>query len=226
VTSLVHWPRVDAALDEIVSLPESQWAEACARIAGDDALLLEELTSLVACAGGDDPVLDRPLTAGPIGATEDARYSLEPGTRVGAYRIVAPIGRGGMGEVYRAERADGQFEQQVALKLMQRESAEHMERFQAERQILARLEHPGIARLHDGGLADDGRPYMVMEFVDGRPILDWCLEQRCDLEQRLALFVAICDAVAYAHRNLVVHRDLKPANVLVTPFVAGLPRAG
>ena len=215
MTSPAQWRRIEAALDEILALPESQWTAACARIAGDDARLRDEIGSLLAWTGGDDAILDRALAL-PISVAQDADYSLCAGMRVGAYRIVAPIGRGGMGEVYRAKRADGQFEQQVALKLIQREAAAHIERFQSERQMLARLEHPGIARLHDGGLADDGRPYMVMELVDGQPILDWCREQRCDLAQRLALFMAICGAVAYAHRNLVVHRDLKPANVLVT----------
>jgi serine/threonine protein kinase len=185
------------------------------------SVLREEISTLLACAGGEDAILDRPLTV-LSSVPRESHYSLSAGTRVGAYRIVAPLGRRGMVEVYRAERADGQFEQQVALKLMQREAAALVERFQSERQMLARLEHPGVARLHDGGLADDGRPYVVMELVDGRPIIDWCRERRSDLAQRSALFMAICNAVAYAHRNLVVHRDLKPANVLVTP--AGSPR--
>jgi eukaryotic-like serine/threonine-protein kinase len=210
-----NWTRIEAALDEILAMPKSQWATACARIAGDDLLLHGEILALLAYTGGEDPILDRPPAA-PIRTTEELHYSLSPGTRVGAYRIVAAMGRGGMGEVYRAARADGQFEQHVALKLIQRDAAGHVERFQAERQILARLEHSGIARLHDGGMADDGRPYMVMELVEGQPILDWCRERRCDLSQRLDLFTAICDAVAYAHRNLVVHRDLKPGNILVT----------
>ncbi len=217
MTSSTQWTRVEAALDEILALPEDQWQAAAARIAGGDAELQREINSLLAVAGGADSLLDRPLTA-PIVASE--RYSsLNSGEQIGAYRILALIGRGGMGEVYRAERADGQFEQQVALKLMQREAAAHTARFHAERQILARLEHPGIARLYDGGVASDGRPFMVMELIDGRPILDWCREHQCGLERRLSMFLAICEAVSYAHRNLVVHRDLKPANVMVT--VAG-----
>src|SRR4029077_12420831 len=139
------------------------------------------------------------------------------GLRIGAWRITRLIGRGGMGEVYEAARADGNFEQRVAIKLLQREAAAQMERFQAERQILARLEHPGIARLYDGGVTEDGRPYRAMEFVEGRPITEYCQINRSTLEQRLALFIQVCDAVAYAHRNLVVHRDLKPSNILVTP---------
>lgn len=210
-----NWRRIEAALDEILEMPKSQWAAACARIAGDDSRLHGEILALLACTGGEDAILDRPLAV-PTSATEQLHYSLSPGTRVGPYRIVSAMGRGGMGEVYRAARADGQFEQHVALKLMQRDAARHVERFQAERQILARLEHSGIARLHDGGMLDDGRPYMIMELVDGQQILDWCRERRSNLSQRLDLFTAICDAVAYAHRNLVVHRDLKPTNILVT----------
>ncbi len=122
-----------------------------------------------------------------------------------------------MGEVYEASRADGNFEQRVAIKLLQREAAAQMVRFQAERQILARLEHPGIARLYDGGVTEDGRPFMAMEFVEGRPITEYCQITHATFEQRLALFVQVCDAVAYAHRNLIVHRDLKPSNILVTP---------
>ena len=209
------WSRVEAALDAILAMPESQWEEACVRIAGADLTLRKELRTLLAYAGGEDSILDRPIVV-TQSASDEMHYSLTPGTRVGAYRVVTAIGRGGMGEVYRAARADGLFEQHVALKLLQREAVGHVDRFQAERQILARLEHPGIARLHDGGVAEDGRPYMVMEWVDGQPILEWCRQRRCALAERLALFMAICDAVAYAHRNLVVHRDLKPSNILVS----------
>jgi serine/threonine-protein kinase len=141
--------------------------------------------------------------------------SLAAGTCLGAWRIEKLIGRGGMGEVYAATRADAAFEQCAALKLLRYEAAGEMERFHAERRILARLEHPGIARLLDGGMAPDGRPYTVMEYVEGRSLIDYCEERRSPLRERLALFAQVCDAVAFAHRNLVVHRDLKPANILV-----------
>jgi len=209
------WPRIDAALDEILGLPEGEWAAACERVSGGDASLHAELASLLACAGGEDRLLDSPRTL-PLGAIDIESPGLAPGSLIGAYRIERLIGRGGMGEVYCAERADGQFEQRVALKLIRHEAAEHAQRFQTERRILARLEHPGIARLHDGGIAPDGRPFMAMEFITGRPITEWCRTRALDLEARLALFAEVCDAVAYAHRNLVIHRDIKPGNVLVT----------
>jgi len=214
VTERLQWARVEAALDEILALPASQWPAACARIAGADADLLAEITSLLARMGGDDGVLDRPLARPAVPPPGSAR--LAPGTRVGAYRVLALIGRGGMGEVYRAERADGQYRQQVALKLIRNGSTEDPERFRAERQILAQLEHPGIARLLDGGVSADGLPYMVIELVNGVPITEWCQQRHSDLPARLRLFLAVCDAVAHAHRSLVVHRDIKPGNVLVT----------
>src|SRR5574338_585855 len=123
-----------------------------------------------------------------------------------------------MGTVYVAERADGQFEQRVALKLVRRElDTDHARRrFLVERQILARLNHPNIARLVDGGILHDGRPWFAMELVDGMPFTRYCAERGLDVEQRLVLFLAVCEAVRYAHQNLIVHRDLKPSNMLVT----------
>jgi tetratricopeptide (TPR) repeat protein len=139
------------------------------------------------------------------------------GDRVDRYRLLDRIGAGGMGVVYRAERSDGAYEQTVALKLVKpgMDSEAVLRRFRAERQILAGLRHPGIARLLDGGL-HDGRPYLVVEYVDGLPITTYCDRHRLPVEARLALFEQVCEAVAYAHQNLVVHRDLKPPNVLVT----------
>ncbi|MDZ5648296.1 serine/threonine-protein kinase [Nitrospirillum sp. BR 11828] len=209
------WPRIEAALDQLLDLPPSNRTAALLRLAGDDATMLCELRRLLDQAVRDETWLDRPA-AYEDGSPAPPLTNLAPGQRVGAYRIIDVIGRGGMGEVYRAERADGHFEQQVALKLIRREAVEHVDRFQAERQILAGLDHPGITRILDGGLLD-GQPYMVMELVDGLPITLWCRDRRIDLDGRLTLFLAVCDAVAYAHRNLIVHRDLKPGNVLVTP---------
>lgn len=138
--------------------------------------------------------------------------------RLGAWRVLSELGRGGMGVVYLAERADGAYDQQVAVKLVKRgvDTDEVLARFRRERQILARLEHPGIARLVDGGVSDDGRPFLVMERVEGESILDYCDRRRLGIGDRLRLFLRVCAAVEHAHRALVVHRDLKPSNILVT----------
>ena len=142
---------------------------------------------------------------------------LRPLTEIGPYRIVERIGRGGMGVVWRAERADGQFQQSVAIKTVQSSIATRtlLERFRAERQVLANLTHPNIARLLDGGETDEGAPYFVMEYVEGQAIDEYCDRNELSIEARLELFRKVCDAVQYAHRNLIVHRDLKPSNILV-----------
>lgn len=140
------------------------------------------------------------------------------GQNIGVYKIVRELGYGGMGAVYQAERTDGKFEQQVALKLLKREmnTAALRRRFGQEREILASLEHPNIARLLDAGTTDDKIPYFAMEFVEGLPINDYCDKHNLDLTQRLELFIKVCSAVDFAHRNLIVHRDLKPSNILIT----------
>ena len=137
---------------------------------------------------------------------------------MGPYRIVRPLGRGGMGAVYLAVRDDDQFHKEVAIKTLkfELEGGSAVSRFRHERQILAHLEHPNIARLLDGGATEQGTPYIVLEYVAGVPIADWCEKQRLSIEQRLRLFRQVCDAVQYAHQHLIVHRDIKPGNILVT----------
>ncbi len=205
--------RVDALLDDMFDLPEAQRIANLRARRIEDSAVLAEVESLLRAASASGGFLTIP----PKPASDESVADGTVGLRLGSWRITRLIGRGGMGEVYEASRADGNFEQRVAIKLLQREAAAQMVRFQAERQILARLEHPGIARLYDGGVTEDGRPFMVMEFVAGRPITEYCQITQATFEQRLALFVQVCDAVAYAHRNLIVHRDLKPSNILVTP---------
>jgi serine/threonine protein kinase len=140
------------------------------------------------------------------------------GERIGPYRIVAELGRGGMGEVYRAVRDEGEFDKAVAIELLRAgwQGAEIAGRFRAERSILARLGHPNIARLADGGVADRGSPYFVMELVEGEPITQYCRARDLDVRQRVVMFLKVCAAVQCAHQNLVVHRDIKPGNILVT----------
>jgi serine/threonine protein kinase len=146
------------------------------------------------------------------------------GRKVGVYSIVEEIGRGGMGEVYRAVRSDGQYDKQVAIKLVRvgLDTASVLERFRHERQILASLDHPNIARLHDGGTTEDGIPYLVMELIEGTPIDQYCDEHDLDITERLELFSRVCAAVQYAHQRLVIHRDIKPGNILVT--ADGVPK--
>src|SRR6185503_5635574 len=146
------------------------------------------------------------------------------GRRIGAYRIEREVGRGGMGAVYEAVRADNMFRKRVAIKLVKRgmDTDFILRRFRNERQILATLDHPNIARLLDGGTTDDGLPYFVMEYIEGRPLYYYCDERQLSINERLKLFRSICDALNYAHQKQVVHRDIKPSNVLVTS--EGIPK--
>jgi serine/threonine-protein kinase len=205
-----RWSRVEELFAQALDIATEQRSAFLAAACDDPGIRAEVATLLLA---HDAP---GPLDVAPslcAGAT--MHPSLAQGTRVGGWRIGVLIGRGGMGEVYAASRADGAFEQRAALKLLRYEAAGELQRFHAERRILARLEHPGIARLLDGGVAPDGRPYTVMEYVEGESLVDYCRVRKSSLRERLTLFAQVCTAVAYAHRNLVIHRDLKPANILV-----------
>ncbi len=158
---------------------------------------------------------------GPAGPVLHALAKAAPGMegrRLRGYELIREIGRGGMGIVYLAERADGTYRKQVAIKIVHAEgnNTEILERFRRERDILASLDHPNIARMIDGGSTEEGLPYFVMEYVDGQPIHRWCDERKLNIGQRLELFRSVCAAVQYAHQRLVVHRDLKPGNILVT----------
>jgi non-specific serine/threonine protein kinase/serine/threonine-protein kinase len=204
--------RVDALLDELLDLPAESRPSVLDRQCPDDADVRAEVSSLLIAAGSVGEFLSTPAML----ATEPQTEEIPPGTRIGAWRITNQIGRGGMGVVYEAERAEGDFRQRVAVKVLRQEAIAELPRFHSERQILARLEHPGVARLYEGGVTSDDRPYMVMEFVEGRPITEYCAFTRAPLAERMRLFVQVCEAVACAHRNLIVHRDLKPANILVT----------
>jgi tetratricopeptide (TPR) repeat protein len=181
----------------------------------DDAELRREVLSLVFHDALAEPFFEDAIRS--EAASICSSLDLAPGAAIGAYRIVSVLGRGGMGAVYLAERADGAFEQRVAIKVIQSRgpSAFLLERFQQERQILARLSHPNIATLFDGGPCPDGSPYFVMEYVSGQSIDLFCDRAALPLSDRLRLFLKVCDAVRYAHQNLIVHRDLKPANILV-----------
>jgi tRNA A-37 threonylcarbamoyl transferase component Bud32 len=194
-------------------------AEAC----GDDDALHDEIADLLADPPGDDgDSFLAPPAESVIGGLTGAGTREDPqrviGTRIGRYEIVELIATGGMGDVYLARRADDAFEKRVAVKLLRQglTTSSLRRRFRQERQALASLEHPNITRLLDGGTTDDGRPYLVMEFVPGRPIDEYCDAGQLGLRERVQLFQRVCSAVKYAHQKLLVHRDLKPANILVT----------
>lgn len=218
------WDRVEAIFHEVVELPAAARADALARLCAGDAALQARIERLLTADARTRDLLDGPpppVDPGALGDpqdTEPPEPSVPTGTRIGPYRILDPIAQGGMGAVYRAERADGAYEQEVAIKLVRGSwvARELERRFLRERQILARLQHPGIARLLDGGLTPEGSPYLAMELVAGQPLTTWAAQHGLDLRSRLSVFLEVCNAVQYAHRNLVVHRDLKPSNILVT----------
>ncbi|MBV8199634.1 MAG: serine/threonine protein kinase, partial [Acidobacteria bacterium] len=212
-----RWRRLDQLFGEASEIPAPDREEWLSGLPPEDQPLAAELRSLLSAhdRGGDflQAAVDQAERA--LGGEPDAELL---GKRIGAYRLERLLGRGGMGAVYLAERADLAFRQRVAIKLLPwaLASPESRHRFLLERQTLARLEHPNIARLLDGGETADGLPYLVMEYVDGEPIDRFCQRHDVDLVRRLRLFREVCGAVEHAHRNLVVHRDLKPANILVT----------
>jgi tetratricopeptide (TPR) repeat protein len=200
--------------DGALRVPEDQ-RRAFLESQTDDAELRREVLSLVFHDALAEPFFEDAIRS--EAASICSSLDLAPGAAIGVYRIVSVLGRGGMGAVYLAERADGAFEQRVAIKVIQSHgpSAFLLERFQQERQILARLSHSNIATLFDGGRCPDGSPYFVMEYVSGQNIDLFCDRAALALLDRLRLFLKVCDAVRYAHQNLIVHRDLKPANILV-----------
>ncbi|HEY1184454.1 MAG TPA: serine/threonine-protein kinase [Bryobacteraceae bacterium] len=208
-----RWGEVKTVLASLLETDPSQRAAELDRLCGSDSELRSSVESLLALEQKADALLD---SAGAPGAAWRAEAPA-PET-IGAYRVVKEIGRGGMGVVYLGERADGQYRKQVAIKLITaaHPDAQTGRRFERERQILAQLEHPGIARLLDGGATAGGQPYFIMEYVDGLPLLEFCRRGPLGVSERLLLFLQIADAVAYAHRRLIVHRDLKPGNILVT----------
>ena len=215
-----RWRVIEATFEAALQARTDERPDVLQRLCGDDVDLRREIDSLLAAHAASGGFLNTSAEsfASPFLVAAAAREPADvPGALVGRYRLVEEIGRGGMGRVWLAERADGQFDQRVALKLVKRgmDSDEILARFLRERQILARLEHPNIGRLLDGGVSEDGRPYFVMEQVVGKPITAWCDEKRLSVEERLRLFAVAARAVAFAHRNLVVHRDIKPSNVLV-----------
>jgi eukaryotic-like serine/threonine-protein kinase len=218
-----RWQQVKPILESALALDaESRKAfldSACA----DISLRIEVESLLDAHDGAGTNALS---PGGPLRIDTEAelRFRLTPGKRVGAYEIIEEIAQGGMGAVYRAVRADGQYKQQVALKIVRSELGVEVTaaRFRNERQILAGLDHPNIARILDGGATAEGLPYFVMEFIDGLPVIEYGDKNKLNIDERLKIFRTVCSAVHYAHQHLVVHRDIKPSNILIT--ADGVPK--
>jgi serine/threonine-protein kinase len=209
-----RWTKIQTIFEQALQIDEGNRDAFLVQACEGDSVLLGEVKSLLESDGESNSLLDL-----------DAFESVTPaeildltGKRIGAYELIRELGHGGMGSVFLARRVDGDFEQNVALKLIKHGfgSEDLIRRFQSERQILARLEHPNIARLLDGGISEDGWPFFTMEYVEGLPIDEYCNRNRLSVDQRLRLFQPVCAAVQYAHRSLVIHRDLKPSNILVT----------
>jgi serine/threonine protein kinase/tetratricopeptide (TPR) repeat protein len=213
-----EWTQVDDLLDAALDLDPAARREFLNRSSATSELL-REVESLLA----GETEMDGFLAAPALALSSDFfEHDVDPddhaGQSVGRYRIIREIGRGGMGAVFLAERSDGEFQQQLALKIVRRSFADSdlARRFRQERQILASLNHPNIARLIDGGVSEDGEPFLAMEYVEGVRIDDYCDTHGLSIDERLQVFLAVCRGVAYAHQNLIVHRDIKPSNILVT----------
>ena len=203
---------VKGIFHEALATPESIRPAVLETMCKGDARLLEEVRSLLKASE-----LEELETASCQSEAEKNPEALPGRRRIGPYELDRIVGRGGMGAVYLAHRADGQFEQQVAIKLIDLPMATEFfrEQFRRERQILAKLSHPNIARMLDGGVSEDGELYLAMEYAAGLPIQRYCTQHSLSIRERIALFKSVCTAVRFAHQNLVVHRDLKPDNIVV-----------
>ena len=218
-----RWLRIEEVFQSALdSAPENRAAILDAEC-GDDAELRREVESLLASHEESDPTKPDALHEA-LGVLQQHTLQVEGEKKFGAYRVLRTIGRGGMGSVYLAARADDAYQKLVAIKVILRglDSDEIVSRFRSECRILATLDHPNITRLLDAGTTADGLPYFVMEYIEGRPIEEYCDARKLSITERLRLFQQVCSAVRYAHQNLVVHRDIKPGNVLVTD--EGVPR--
>jgi len=219
-----NWERLNQIFHAALALPAGERTSFLDTACPEDPALRAEVRELIAAHERAAGFIEAPALAGARTWMEEDFRAPVAGWRLGPYRVEREIGRGGMGAVYLAQRADGQYEQTVAIKLIKRgmDTDLVLERFRAERQILASLDHPNIARLMDGGTTDDGRPYFVMEHIEGKPIDEYADAQRLTVPERLRLFLQVCGAVAYAHTQLIIHRDIKPLNILIT--AEGVPK--
>ncbi len=206
-----RWQQVEAIFHEALGMPDSERAAWLDRNCPPE--LRADVEGMLAADRLPDAGWDEA-----VGAAAEAFSTGNVPKRAGAYEVLNTLGKGGMGTVFLGRRADGEYEQNVAIKFLRSDFATPLarERFRQERQILANLKHPYIAALYDGGTTPDGIPYLVLEYVDGRQVHHWCAERQSPATEICRLLLKICDAVSYAHANLIVHRDLKPSNILVT----------
>ena len=217
-----NWPKVKELFSEAVMLNPQERIPFLKKACATDENLRGEVLALLSAHDASGDFIQNPAVVD-VGfmvndVSDDTNHSAVAGRQIGTYEIIRELGRGGMGAVYLASRADESFDKRVALKLIKRgmDSDAIIKRFVMERQILANLDHPNIARLIDGGTTDDGLPYFVLEYIEGTTITRYCDEHRLNTLERLKLFLQVCTAVQFAHQNLVVHRDLKPSNIIVT----------
>lgn len=221
----IDWNKIEEIVDTTLALPPNDRDKYISEKCGSDTELYREVTEFLNSIDASEGFLDdfgEVKTDIIMSMHTDNSFNSSPvdlaGKQIGNYRLVEVIGSGGMGTVFKASRADGSYEQTVALKIIRKEvSTSNMQQhFKKERQILAGLNHDGIARLFDGGMTNSGLPYLVMEFIEGEPVNLYCDRKKLSVDERINLFKSVCDAVQHAHNNLVIHRDLKPENILIT----------
>lgn len=221
-----RWSKVEDLFDHAAHLDVGAQGEYLERACRGDKELRNYILDLLRASPSLDAAIEKTIVDSIGGAFSDdaAQADGMRGEKIGPYQVVRLIGSGGMGMIYLAERADQQYDQQVAIKLGRHRlvDPETILRLRNERQILADLDHPNIARLFDGGTTEEGVPYLVMEYIDGTRIDTYCDRHRLNVVERLKIFQTICSAVHYAHQNLVIHRDIKAANILVA--VDGTPK--
>jgi eukaryotic-like serine/threonine-protein kinase len=222
--NLEKWAKVKEIFNAALELPDADREVFVQSNCGADETLFFEVKSLLEAERDAKEFIEAPAFSALNQLMSDTQNPSRVGQIIGAYKLEREIGRGGMGAVYLGSRADAQFKKQVAVKLIKRglDTDEIIRRFRHERQILATLDHPNITRLIDGGATEDGSPYLVMDYVEGKPLTKYSDERQLSIEERLRLFLQICAAVQYAHQNLIIHRDLKPSNILVTN--EGIPK--
>ena len=210
--ALERWRRLETIFHQVAEAPDQEKTARLEELCAGDRGLFQEAHTLIRAAGDEERFT---ASYAPPDAPESQDTHI--GRRIGPYQLERLLGRGGMGAVYLARRVDGQFDQQVAVKLIDMPQASDLfrEKFRQERQILARLSHPYIARMLDGGVSQDGELYLAMEYADGLPLHRYSAQHSLSIRQRIELFQSVCTAVRFAHQNLVVHRDLKPDNILV-----------